>query len=120
MRFGDLFRSRRMALGLTLRKFCLENGLDPGNISRLERGLLQPPQDRDKLESYARLLNIEKESGDWYEFFDLAAAETGRIPEEIMQDSQLVQKLPLLFRTLRGEKVPDDRLDELVRRLREE
>ena len=109
-----------MALGLTLRKFCLEGALDPGNISRLERGLLSPPQDRNKLESYARLLKIEKESGQWYEFFDLAAAETGRIPHEIMQDRELAGKLPLLFRTLRGEKVPDEKLDELVRKLREE
>ncbi|MHC4176162.1 MAG: helix-turn-helix domain-containing protein [Planctomycetota bacterium] len=120
MRFGEFFRKRRTALGLTLRKFCLHNGLDPGNISRLERGLLPPPQDRDKLESYARLLQIEKGSGDWYEFFDLAAAETGRIPDEIMQDQELAGKLPIVFRTLRGDKVPDEKLDELLRRLREE
>ena len=120
MRFGEFFRKRRMALGSTLRKFCLESGLDPGNISRLERGLLSPPQDREKLESYARLLKIEKGSADWYEFFDLAAAETGRIPDEIMQDRELAGKLPLLFRTLRGDKVPDEKLDQLVRRIREE
>ncbi len=120
MRFGEFFRKRRMALGLTLRKFCLQSRLDPGNISRLERGLLPPPQDHDKLESYAGLLKIERGSGDWYEFFDLAAAETGRIPDEIMQDRELVGKLPIVFRTLRGERVPDDKLDELVRRLRQE
>lgn len=120
MRFGEFFRTRRMHLGLTLRKFCLANGLDAGNISRLERGLLSPPQHRDKLESYARLLKIENGSGDWYDFFDLAAAETGRIPDEIMHDRELVGKLPVVFRTLRGEKMPDEKLDELVRRLREE
>ena len=38
--FGSFFRARRMALGKSLRGFCIEKGLDPGNISRLERGLL--------------------------------------------------------------------------------
>ena len=28
--FGAFFKKRRMALGLTLREFCHENGLDAG------------------------------------------------------------------------------------------
>ncbi len=117
-RFGQFFKQRRIALGLTLREFCRRNGLDPGNISRLERGLLAPPQGRDLLEQYAKLLDLKKGSDDWYTFFDLAAAETGRIPPEILEDKDLLEKLPILFRTLRGQKVPDEQLDELVRKLR--
>ncbi len=117
-RFGDLFKQRRVALGKTLRQFCLDNGLDPGNISRLERGLLPPPQGREVLESYARCLKLKKGSDEWYELFDRAAAETGRIPQEIIEDEELLAKLPILFRTLRGQKVPDEQLDELVRKIR--
>ena len=117
-RFGDFFKVRRMALRKTLRQFCQDNGLDPGNISRLERGLLPPPQGREVLEAYAKRLKLKKGSDEWYEFFDLAAAETGRIPPEILEDAELVDKLPILFRTLRGQKVPDDQLDELVRKIR--
>ena len=117
-RFGEFFKKRRIALGVTLREFCRRNGLDPGNISRLERGLLAPPQGRELLEQYARLLDLKKGSDDWYTFFDLAAAETGRIPPEILEDQDLLEKLPILFRTLRGQKVPDEQLDELVRKLR--
>ncbi len=117
-RFGAFFKERRIALGVTLREFCRRNGLDPGNISRLERGLLAPPQGRDLLEQYAKLLDLKKGSDDWYTFFDLAAAETGRIPPEILEDKDLLEKLPILFRTLRGQKVPDEQLDELVRKLR--
>ena len=47
------------------------------------------------------------------QFFDLAAAEKGRIPEDL-QTEEVLDKLPILFRTLRGQKVPDDKLDELV------
>ena len=117
-RFGAFFKERRIALGKTLRKFCQENGLDPGNISRLERGLLPAPQSREILESYAAHLQLKKGSDQWYEFFDLAAAETGRIPPEILENEELMEKLPILFRTLRGQKVPDEQLDELVRRIR--
>ena len=118
MRFGEYFKQRRIALRKTLRQFCRDNGLDPGNISRLERGLLQPPQGRETLESYAKLLKLKKGSDEWYMFFDLAAAETGRIPQELLEDPAVLEKLPILFRTLRGQKVPNDQLDELVRAIR--
>jgi transcriptional regulator with XRE-family HTH domain len=117
-RFGEFFKQRRIALRKTLRQFCRENELDAGNISRLERGLLPPPQGRAILESYANLLKLKKGSDDWYTFFDLAAAETGRIPQELLEDDEVLEKLPILFRTLRGQKVPDEQLDELVRTLR--
>ena len=42
--FGAFFRAKRKALGITLREFCRRNGFDPGNVSRLERGLVPPPQ----------------------------------------------------------------------------
>jgi transcriptional regulator with XRE-family HTH domain len=118
MRFGSFFKQRRIALQKTLRQLCRDNGLDPGNISRLERGLLPPPQGRETLESYAKLLELKQGSDDWYTLFDLAAAETGRIPQELLDDAAVVEKLPILFRTLRGQKVPDEQLDELVRTIR--
>ncbi len=44
--FGEYFKKKRLEIGKTLRQFCLENGLDPGNISKIERGILRPPQSR--------------------------------------------------------------------------
>ena len=117
-KFGEFFKQRRISLRKTLRQFCRENDLDPGNISRLERGVLPPPQGRKTLESYAKLLKLKKGSDDWYSFFDLAAAESGRIPPELLEDEEIVEKLPILFRTLRGQKVSDEQLDELVRKIR--
>ena len=117
--FGEFFKTRRIANRKTLRQFCIENGLDPGNISKLERGLLPPPQSREKLEEYAGYLKIKKGSDDWYTFFDLAAAETGRIPEDIMTKEKIEDKLPILFRTLRGQKVSDENLEKLVKMLRD-
>ena len=117
--FGVFFKTCRIANKKTLRQFCIENGVDPGNISKLERGLLPPPQSREKLEEYASYLKIKKGSDDWYTFFDLAAAETGRIPEDIMTKGKIEDKLPILFRTLRGQKVSDGKLEELIKMLRD-
>ncbi len=116
--FGEFFKNRRLALGLSLRQFCLEHKLDPGNISRLERGLMPPPSSREILEKYASYLNIAKSSNDWYTFFDLAAASVGRIPDDFMKDEELVKKLPIIFRTLRGKQPTAAELDELAELVR--
>lgn len=116
--FGKFFRGMRAKGRLSLREFCLDNGFDPGNISRLERGLLPPPESDDKLEVYAKALKIKKGSDDWYTFFDLAAAERGRFPKDVLNDEELVKKLPVLFRTLRGQQVDGKTLQELAERIR--
>ena len=116
--FGEFFKAKRQALELTLREFCLKHQLDPGNLSRLERGLLPPPQDRARLEEYAGYLKLKPGSDDWYQFFDLAAAAKGRLPEELLADEALVAKLPLLFRTLRGKRLTNKQLDDLFKKVR--
>lgn len=115
--FGEFFKAKRIELGKTLRQFCLENDLDPGNISKIERGYLAPPQ-HDKLVEYAKLLKLKKETDEWYQFFDLAAAESGKIPKDILNDNEIVKELPVLFRTLRGEKISEENLDKLIRKIK--
>ena len=115
--FGEFFKKKRMEMGKTLRQFCLENSLDPGNISKIERGILPPPQ-TSKLEHYAKCLKIKKGSDDWYEFFDLAHASAGRIPEEILSDEEVLSKLPLVFRTLRGQKLNREQLNKLAKEIK--
>ncbi len=116
--FGEYFRALRMRLGLPLRQFCIENGYDAGNISKLERGLLVPPTSEEKLRDYAGALKIKKGSEEWITFFDLAAVSRREIPSDIMADERLVGRLPLVFRTLRGQKVNEKDLDALVERIR--
>jgi transcriptional regulator with XRE-family HTH domain len=99
--FGAFFRDSRKALGLTLSEFCRRNGFDKGNVSRLERGLVPPPRARELLESYAKALKLESGTVARDRFFELAAAETGRIPADLLVDQQTIQKLPSLYRGLR-------------------
>jgi transcriptional regulator with XRE-family HTH domain len=118
LNFGGFFKAMRAKRGLSLREFCLDNRFDPGNISRLERGLMQPPESREKLEQYAAALKIAKGTDDWYNFFDLAAAARGKIPDDMLSNETVVEQLPALFRTLRGQRVDPKLLDELVEKIR--
>jgi transcriptional regulator with XRE-family HTH domain len=117
MTFGQFFKERRIATGLTLRAFCREHHFDAGNISKLERGVFPPPDSEEKLEEYARALGLRSGGTDWITFFDLAAAERGRLPRDL-QDEELLGRLPVLFRTLRGAKIDETNLDELIERIR--
>jgi len=111
--FGNYFKEKRLEQSISLRQFCLEHGFDPGNISKMERGLLAPPSRSELLSKYARALELKEGTDDWTEFFDRAAACRGEMPIEILQDEELVQKLPLFFRTLRGEKLTEKKLEEI-------
>lgn len=102
--FGAFFRKRRKALGLPLREFCRQNGLDPGNISRLERGLLKPPQSSKLLTEYGNSLKLAPGSSEWDLFFDLAAAETGRVPIGSPDERQAAAKLTQVLGVLRRER----------------
>jgi len=66
-----------------VRRFRFASGYDAGNISKLGG------------------------ADEWQRFFDLAAVSRREIPGEIMSDEELVKRLPLVFRTLRGQKVGD-------------
>lgn len=116
--FGEYFKERRIAAGMTLRAFCAKHGFDPGNISKLERGVFPPPESEQKLAEYAKALGLQRGSDEWYEFFDRAAAERGRVPVDLLDDEAILGKLPVLFRTLRGAKVDDVHLDEFIERIR--
>lgn len=117
--FGSFFKSLRLRLGYTLRDFCVNNSLDPGNISKLERGVLPPPQNEDKLAAYAKALDLKQGTDEWYEFFDLAYAAAGIVPSDLMNDKQVAQRLPAFFRSLRSEKISPEKLDALIERIRD-
>jgi transcriptional regulator with XRE-family HTH domain len=110
----------RMRKGWSLRRFCEAHGYDPGNISRLERGVFASPESPRKLREYAKALALKEGSEEWIEFFDRAAAARGQLPADLQADEKLLGRLPILFRTLRGGKVTPEKLDQLVDLIRRE
>ncbi|MEI7732738.1 MAG: helix-turn-helix transcriptional regulator [Verrucomicrobiota bacterium] len=117
--FAAYFKALRKEKRITLQAFCEAAGADPGNISRMERGGMVPPQDRDILTRYAKALALAEGSAEWYQFFDLAAAARGMIPQDLMDDASLVRQLPAFFRTLRGQKPTEEELRKIVHKIKE-
>ena len=115
--FGEFFRQKRVSVGFTLRSFCERYGYDPGNISRLERNILSPSIDRQKLEGYATALKIPRDSEEWTSFFDLAHAAKGKIPEDIIKSPHILSILPAFYRTARGEKLDKKKIKQLIKLL---
>ena len=114
---GQLFKEKRIGLEMTLRQFCQRYSLDPGNISKLERGKLPPPKE-EILKKYAKYLKLKEGTDDWYEFFDLACVEAGKLPKELTE-KQIVKRMPFLFRTIRGKKISKQTLDKLINIIKE-
>lgn len=115
--FGDFFRLNRVNLGFTLRKFCEQYGFDPGNISKLERNVLSPSIDEEKLKGYARALKLRPDSTEWVTFFDLAHLAKGTLPRDIQSNDQVSSFLPAFYRSVRGEKLTKEKMLELLQLL---
>lgn len=112
-KFGPKLRDIRVRQGLTLRRFCDHAHVDPGNYSKIERGLFAPPGP-EKIEKYLVALGIETGSDEYIDLLDLAAVDRGELPRTMLDDEALLAELPVLFRTLRGDPVDDDQLDKLI------
>lgn len=118
--FGNFFKQRRRELGFTLREFCRINGFDPGNISKLERGLLPPPSAKEKRLQFASALRIREGTDDWLTFCDLATTSAGKIPQDIVSDEEVMNALPVLFRTIRRRSLDKKDLKKLIDSVRRE
>ena len=116
--FGGFVKSLRMKNSFTLREFCRVTNMDPSNWSKIERGIFPPPKSNQVLQEIAKVLNLQKNSEDFNTLFDLAAI--SYIPPELLNDQRIVEKLPVFFRTMRGEKPTRKELEELIKIIKEE
>lgn len=118
MSFSELVKDLRIAQQKTLRQFCYDNGLDPSNWSKIERGVNPPPKDESTLAKWAGLLGVEKNTDAWQDFMCQAEVSRGNIPREVMSDEKLLAKLPVFFRTVRGAELSEEQLDNFIEDLR--
>jgi len=116
--FGEFLKGLRARQRITLREFCIRAQADPGNISRMERGLIPPPQSEEILRRYAEAAGVAYGQDDWYQLVDLASADRGIVPRDLMSDEELVSLLPAFFRTLRGQRPTDEEMLLLAEKIR--
>ncbi|NOY75291.1 MAG: helix-turn-helix transcriptional regulator [Kiritimatiellaeota bacterium] len=116
--FGDYVKRLRAEKRITLRDFCSKAKIDAGNYSKVERGLLPPPQNEMKLKTYAKALDVEVGSDEWYSMIDFAAVDKGVVPKDIISDVEVAEMLPVFFRTVRRQKPTKKELKEIVDKIR--
>lgn len=114
MKFGEYFKELRMLSGHSLRSFCKEFDLDPGNISKLERGVMSAPKNEAKLEVLATALRISKGSDKYEKFMNLAEESQGFMKTEGLTDEEIAKKLPVFLRNADGDPINEDQLDNVV------
>jgi transcriptional regulator with XRE-family HTH domain len=112
--FGEYVKKRRLEKDLTLREFCRRLEEDASNWSKVERGMMGPPQDPGKLKKIAAILGIPEGGKEWDELVDTAKVAAGGIPEYIMSDKEIVNALPVFFRTIGSVKPTKEELEKLI------
>ena len=116
--FGIFITNLRKRLDIPLRRFCAEHALDPGNYSKMERGLRPAPKDPEIREHLAGYLGLTPDQEEWQQFMDLADLSVGQLPQDLMDDEKVASKLPLVFRSLRGDPLSKEQLQELAELIR--
>ena len=117
--FGEFVKELRLKADLTLREFCRQTGEDASNWSKVERGKMYPPRDEKKLKKIEKILGIKENSVESQRLFDLACVESGKIPDYIMNDKEVLNALPVFFRTVGSTKPTSDELKELIQNIKE-
>jgi len=118
--YGEFIKEIRLSKEISLREFCKLAEMDASNWSKIERGLLAPLQDEEKLKKIARVLGIKIGSDAWKEMKDLANIDAGIIPEDIRSDADVLKALPMFFRTIRSDKPTAEELDKLIDMIKKE
>jgi transcriptional regulator with XRE-family HTH domain len=118
--FGEFVKERRIAKDISLRKLCQTIEWDASNWSKIERGLLSPPQDEEKLGRIAEVIGIKQGSEEWQAMTDLSRIGAQMLPDDIAADRRIVNALPLFFRTVRSDKPTAEELDRLIALIKKE
>jgi len=114
--FGNFVKEVRVSKEITLREFCRKTLQDPSNWSKVERGIIPPPKSKTVLEQIAQVLEIEPGTEDYNTLFDLAAISF--IPKELVEEQEILEHLPVFFRTVRGDPPTEKELRELINLIR--
>ena len=110
--FNQTIKSLRIEKRLTFRDFCAQNGLDPSNWSKVERGVNPPPGDITLLERLADFFGLA--GAKKLSFMDEASLQRGEIPADVAGHAILQRALPAFFRAARGHELSEKELASLA------
>ncbi|MFA6306618.1 MAG: helix-turn-helix transcriptional regulator [Patescibacteria group bacterium] len=114
-KFGELLKNLRIEKNLSLREICKLADYDPSNWSKIERGKMAPPSDKNTLIKWTKIFGLLPNKKELNDFIDCAAIAQGIIPEDILSDADTVKLLPAFFRTMRDEKPTKREIEALFK-----
>jgi transcriptional regulator with XRE-family HTH domain len=112
--FGEFVKSTRLENGITAREASQAAEILPSNFSKLEHGVLNPPQDPEKQKQLANAIGISPESEKEVQFFDLAAKANASMPVDLADIISRDEALPLLLRTIGNKRLGKAEIERLV------
>ena len=115
--FGEFIREKRLALGLSMRSFAREAGMQPSNYCNVENGVLPPPS-AEGVERIAVALRLEPASSERVRLLDLAAEARREVPADIAKIVRENELIPALLRTVESEHVSEEKLRGIIEDLR--
>lgn len=115
MLFHEYLKNLRMVREMGLRELAHKIGWDVGNYSKIERGLLSPPQKEEFIEQLASALKLSADERQ--KLSDMSALSSGKIPADIADDMKRYEFLPVLMRTIANKQLTDEQLKELTERV---
>lgn len=111
--FGEYLRACRLRAGYGLRSFAEAIDMQPSNLSNIEHGRINPPQDRDALSKIADTLGLR--GAERRRLFDLSVAhKPGALPADVAQYVEQSPGIPVLLRTIADRRLTRKDLDALV------
>ena len=111
--FGVHIAAYRSRLRLTLRKFAEMANMDAGNLSRIERGKVSPPQEPEVLNRMAYALGLVPGTLYYQAFINAAHFSNGRLPPDILSDAEVMAKMPLFLCGLRS-PMTQEKMEKLM------
>ncbi len=113
--FGELLRHRRLAAGIRLRQFAAMVGIKASNLSTIEHGRRDAPEDPEKLRVIANALGIVPGLDECRQFYD-AARRPGGLPADVrhMADRPMVCTL---LRAIDNRQLDDAAIARLIEAL---
>ncbi len=119
MDFGNYVNDLRIKSKKTLREFCLENGLDAGYWSKIERGVNPPPKDEEVLGQWAKFFGLQPKTEGWNRFMEEARASRGASPKDFLDDEKMAGLLPAFICTGDGNDTEELEARKLTQKIKE-
>lgn len=115
--FGEYMADRMKSLSLSLREVSRRSGIDAANLSRIERGVVYPPQKPETLKKLAEALRLNQK--ETKRFFDLSAAANGVVPTDLSHVRRSAS-IPLLLRAIDNRKLSEVEIENLAKAIEQE